>query len=485
MDGINSAFYFVIDRIIDLQAFFIRTARGIGAVVLLIAILSAALNYALTGTGLKENIIKIMKATVFCVVILFAYPQIVGAISSWTLGMARESVYPAVRDHYERTTSEIADIAATSDRTERRRIFARRALASPEAEDSSAFFGGLFGTVRHPNMEVTTVAPAAVLRVSLLVAGGFFDFAQKGGLTNLFAVILGLIMTFAIILTAIFAVMEYGIAFLEFMLVATVGVILLPLSIWEGSKFMAEKYVGAMIGFFIKLLFSSVAIFFMLYLFTAMALHYTRHPFTGTVDEILFPLFACLLAFFICKSAPALAQSLLTGTPSLSATGAISAAAGAIGAAGATLGMAGKVGKAAAAGTAKAAFAGAGAVSRAASAATAVGTLGGDRGDMAKAFMGSMGHGAVESVRAKGGDMVRSLLGDGQRGGVGSGGIGGAGAGINRHSETQKFLGETNPDGTKKSFSEHIAARMNAGTEAGIDYMARKEARENGGKGET
>jgi hypothetical protein len=49
------------------------------------------------------------------------------------------------------------------------------------------------------------------------------------------------------------------------------------------------------------------------------------------------------LFFYICKSAPGIAQSLLTGIPSLSASGAISAATGAVAAAGATMGLAGKV----------------------------------------------------------------------------------------------------------------------------------------------
>ncbi|GAB6391799.1 MAG: hypothetical protein MdMp014T_1172 [Treponematales bacterium] len=43
-------------------------------------------------------------------------------------------------------------------------------------------------------------------------------------------------------------------------------------------------------------------------------------------------LFTCLLFFYLCKSAPGLAQSLLTGTPSLSAAGAVGAVAGAAGA---------------------------------------------------------------------------------------------------------------------------------------------------------
>ncbi|MDR1839691.1 MAG: hypothetical protein LBQ93_08950 [Treponema sp.] len=47
---VNNAFYFVVDKVIDLQGYFIWYAKGVGRVVFLIAICTAALNYALTVT---------------------------------------------------------------------------------------------------------------------------------------------------------------------------------------------------------------------------------------------------------------------------------------------------------------------------------------------------------------------------------------------------------------------------------------------------
>jgi hypothetical protein len=110
MENLNQAFFFVIDKIIDLQQFFIDRAWEIGKVVLLIAILSAALNYALTGTGLKENIIKILKATLFFIIVTLAYPIIIGFITSWTFSMAKESIYPSIKQYYETNSNEIANI---------------------------------------------------------------------------------------------------------------------------------------------------------------------------------------------------------------------------------------------------------------------------------------------------------------------------------------------------------------------------------------
>jgi hypothetical protein len=134
--------------------------------------------------------------------------------------------------------------------------------------------------------------------------------------------------------------------------------------------------------------------------------------------------------------------------------------------------MAKQAGGALAGGAAKAAFGGAGAFTQAASAAKAVGDLGGGAGTKTAAFMGSMAKSAGEAIKAGGGDLARSLIGGGGHGG-------GSGSGINRHSQFQKFLEEKNPDGTKKSFKEYLDSRREAGTDAGIDRMAKKEAKKN------
>jgi type IV secretion system protein TrbL len=286
----------------------------------------------------------------------------------------------------------------------------------------------------------------------------------------------GFICAFVLILTGILGVLEYVMAYLEFMLVSAVGIIMFPMSIWEGSKFLAEKLISAIIGFFIKLLFCSVCIFIMLYGFISLAKRYTALPFTGTADEIMTVLFTSLFFFVICKSAPGLAQSLLSGTPSLSAGGAITAVAGAAGAAAGAMGMAKQAGGAVAGGAAKGLFAGAGAISQAAGAAGAVKELGGGAKNRMGAVMSSLGKSAGEAVKSGGGDLVRSLVGGKSSGG----GKGGAGAGLNRHSQKQKFLSETNADGQKKGFKEQQAERGKQGTDIGLDYMAKKEAKQNG-----
>jgi hypothetical protein len=481
---INDSFYFVVDKIIALQSFFIAQAVTIGKVVLLIAILSAGLNYALTGTNLKENIIKILKATAFFLVVIFFYPRIISFITSWTWDLAYKSIYPAVQSHFNRVVGTVEEKYSfvlgtpTGGSNTTYKTFTRTSIREITADNR-----GLLWNLTEKRSNYTTVAPAAVLKIVFFIAGECFTYAdgesknmmqaltQPGAISR---ALKGLVCGFFIIFTGVFALLEYLVCFLEFMLVASVGIILFPLSIWEGSKFMSEKFIGAVLGFFIKLLFCNIAVLLLIYGFVSLfyIIGDPKAGFTGQVDQIVFILFVCLMFLYICKSAPALAQSLLSGTPSLSATGAISAAAGAVAAVGATAGfakgaagLAGNVGGAVVGGAAKTALSGAGSLSEAGAAAGAVRDAGGSAADQRKAFMKSIGSDIGDSFKAGALGLTRNLLGGGQNGG-GQGGT-------NPHSWRQDFLNTSDKDGNRQTLGEHFDKRRAEGAERGRAYAAK------------
>jgi hypothetical protein len=485
MGTLNNAYFFVIDKIIDLQAFFIKEAWAIGRIVLLISLISAAINYAVNGTGLKENLVKIGKALVFFIVIMVLYPRIIGHITFWTFDRAQASTFLSIETYLADSREAIAISVEEIDNPVK--TYGKEIMKSDKVSDIGdprEFFTDLLVTRQHGKMEYTCIAPAAAMECILLIAGACIRSADEAprngfGIPDLGRVVVGLLCGFFVIVTGILSILEYLMAFLEYMFITSIGIILFPLTLWEGSKFMAEKLIGAICGFFLRLLFCNICIFLMLYGFMSLAKGYTAKPFTGQPDEIVTVVFIGFLFFFLCKSAPGLAQSLLTGAPSLNAAGAIGAASGAIAGAGAALGVAKTAGSTIAGGMAKTAFGGAGAIAQAAGAAGAVGDLGGSAGQKAGAFMSSLGGSAKEAIKASSGDLARSLIGGGGKDAGGSGGSGGAGSGINRHSERQKFLGQTNADGSKKTFGEYLAARSEAGTNAGLDRMVKKEQKDN------
>jgi hypothetical protein len=477
---VNNAYFFVADKILDLQTFFIAQAWSIGRYVLFIAISSVALNYALTGAGLKENLIKIGKAFFFFFLVMNLYPRIIGSITAWTFSMAEGSVYPSVRDHFYKTTSKLLDYVDYDSNNGRTYINKTISEITSTTDRNLIFYdrGNLSTTREHRVMTYQTVTPATVLQVLFLTAGECIDFAQddRGGVFNvgqqISNAIKGFSCGFVIIFTGVFALIEYLICFLEFMLVSSVGIILFPLSLWEGSKFMAEKFIGAIVGFFIKLLFCNLAIFLLVYGFVSLQDIISQTGFTGSIDQLIFVVFVCTLFFYICKSAPAVAQSLLTGTPSLSAAGAVSAVGGAVAAAAGTVGFAksaaGKVGGTVIGGGAKGLLGGLGSLAEAnaakSSAMDAVKEAGGSvkqqRQAGNSAFRSSLASDVGDSLSAAGLGLTRRLLGDKQGGGQNGSG------GTNPHSWRQDLLNTPGKEGNQ-TLTEHFDKRNDEGAGRG------------------
>lgn len=477
-NSINNAFYFVVDAILDLQEYFLREAKEIGSVVFVIAILSAALNYALTGTGLKENAIKIMKATLFFLIVLAAYPKIIGVISSWTYSMAQQSIYKQVNEYFQEKVrrvigeGEVIVINPGYNAVESRynyvHKFTRQIVVTQERDHLGLFSNINLGKEhehKKTGIKYTTVPPAAAIEIIFVIAKTCIFYAdyKEGVIPEFSRILKGLICAGILIFTGVFALLEYLICFLEFMLVSSVGVILFPLSIWEGSKFMSEKFIGAIIGFFMKLLFCNIAIFLMLYGFISIFYIFASPDsvgFNGEADQIIFIVFSCMLFLYICKSAPGLAQSLLTGTPSLSATGAISAATGAVAAAGAVMGYAktaGKLAEGGAGGLAKAGFNAFGSVTQANAASNAVKELGGSDKQQGAAWRKSMAGSIGTSLKAGALGLTRNLLGD-------------RAPGTNPHSWREKF-NQANENGQKMTLSQYANLRKEKGAEIGKNIM--------------
>ena len=476
---INNAFFFVVDIIINLQSFFIQQAKNIGKIVLLIAILSAALNYALTGSGLKENIIKITKATLFFLIVIFAYPSIVGFISSFTFKLAEGSVYEPVKSYMNQTINTVSwghSIVLHGTPNDEDRSLDRIELLTHIARDKNNLLDGLLTTRTTDKMTYSAVAPASVIKILFFMAGECFNYADGKThklqvLPEFGRVLKGLICGFFIIFTGAFALLEYLVCFLEFMLVASVGIILFPLSIWEGTKFAAEKFIGAMLGFFIKLLLCNVAIFLLIYGFVSLFRIMSKSGFSGAVDQMIFILFVCLLFLFICKSAPAIAQSLLTGSPSLSGTGAISAVAGAVGAAVAVGKMGGAVldkGKQAAGAIAGGGIDMVGGIIGAGAATGAVRDAGGSGKQQAGAFFSSLKNDVGDKFAAGGHLLARSLFNSsGSRNNIGNGGMPGA---VSEGRLWSHDLKDRLNSGSETPFKDHFDARKQEGAKRGKDY---------------
>ncbi|MDR2767032.1 MAG: type IV secretion system protein [Treponema sp.] len=473
MNGLNSAFYNVVAKLMEIQGYFRSVAFGIAQVVLVISICSMAVNYGLTGTGLKENIVKLLKAVVFFAVVMAAYPKIISWITVQTLNWAQGSTYtPKLQSAISFSKDAMVEASrnAMENNTDRGTAGNRAMIKSNADGEPDLYFG--------PLMRDGAVAPAAFLQMILLVAGECVTAYEDAEpwvdtrfltIPNLGLFLLGLICGFFVIIVGIFALLEYLVAYLEFMFISSVGVLLFPFSMWDGSKFLAEKLISAIIGFFLKLLFCTICIFLALYGFSALARHYVETPFSGAIDQLIFIVFTCLLFFYLCKSAPGLAQSLMTGSPTLNAAGAIGAAAAAVGAVAGTAGLAMRGGTNVLGGGAKTLGAGIGA---GAAAKEAGGGILAQAGAGLGAMTKSAGASAVGMVAGAGGDLARSLMARplfGQSAGGGQGGGGGA-RGFNGNSAAQRMMNSINADNSRQTVGRMIKENFAAGKTEGRNF---------------
>jgi type IV secretion system protein TrbL len=240
---------------------------------------------------------------------------------------------------------------------------------------------------------------------------------------------------------------------------------MLPMMLWDGSKFLTEKLIGAIVGFTIKLLFVTIAL---LLTFNGYLSLMVRN-FNGAFDQIIYIVFVSLFYMMICQSGPQLAVSLLTGTPQMSLMEGVAAAGAYAGAA-----IAGsKATQAAARTAAQGGVRAIGASSQAAGAAGAVKELGGTGGDQAGAAAASFGQSAKQGVKSLAHSLGRSLY----AGTSSTGKSGGGGSGTNRYSQTT-HLNEKTAEGHSKNIREYAGERYRAGEDIGLNRMVAKEEKQ-------
>lgn len=260
--------------------------------------------------------------------------------------------------------------------------------------------GGNIASVRNPSMIVKAGLEASrpifehVRHASVLT--DFADMAISG--------LCGLAILIAFFIIAI----QVFITYLEFGIVTTLGLILIPFGVFRHTSFLAEKVFGAIISFGVKL---------MVLAFLVSVTVPVLESFTLPEDPTWTQLFNMVLVSFAIMAlawhAPGVAAGLLSGGPSLTAgTAAGSALAAGAGVAGAAI-----VGASAARTGAKAAG---GAVSGAASG-SVMGVPGGGVGSMVGSLVGAA-IGSTKAVLSGAGDSLKTAYAAGRTGGyIGSG----------------------------------------------------------------
>ena len=148
----------------------------------------------------------------------------------------------------------------------------------------------------------------ALLKVIETSQASYFRVPSADSIIILLCSLIGL---FAISIMAI----QVFITYLEYLLISTMGFILIPFAIFKPLAFLSQQLMGAIIGFGIKLMTLSVIIAVSVSILGNAKLA-EEVSWQQSFDFLLIAASLCVLSIH----APSLCRSLLTGTPSLGAS---------------------------------------------------------------------------------------------------------------------------------------------------------------------
>ena len=300
-----------------LLPYFMTLSRYLASFLLFLSINLAAIKYAITHQGFKEDMIKTATALVLFVIIINAYPKIITGINRIAYKMAITSTYTKV-------------LAQTIDKTRNNSEF--WAKKGDKLEDSYSDIikkvavvqgGGQIGYKYVLDLYLPGtgyMSPSALMRVVMLILDNILSKANSlarnsfGIVKDMSGYLMLLMTALCVLFAGLLGFGQYFIAAIEFQMIAAVGVITLPGMLWNSTKFLTEKLIGAILGFFIKMLFVSIAVMLM---FNGLLILMTQE-FSGAIDQLVRTLFSCFIYVMFCQFAPSLAVSLLTGSPQMS-----------------------------------------------------------------------------------------------------------------------------------------------------------------------
>jgi type IV secretion system protein TrbL len=487
---LDAPFFKFLERFEQIRSYFTGITWDIARVVVILCLGFLFLKHAMTGEGLKENLTKFLLSFVIYSVIIANYPKIITGINDLIYEFSVNSTYLAggeevdtLQEYAEkvRMKQEEAAAAAMEGRAE------AEAAQSPYGTYAYAYMSNLAkeketkkesidisGLIEKEIFDEKTkyIKPNAMVKLIMMICGEIWSSSPRN-IATIGQTLLDLLCMAAVILCGVFGSAQYFIGALEFSLVTAVGIIFMPFMLWDGTKFITEKFIGALLGFFLKMLFLTMCILFTYYGFLEM----TLRPYSGMMDQIIYFIFSAVFYMMITQNGPKLAVTLLTGTPQMSVMEAAEAA-GAYGGA-AILGK--KAVGAAAGAAARGGFAARGAHERAKGSADFAKSEGATKKEQAAAYRSSAAASIKEGVAARASTMGRSLLSGGSGGGFfgggrGGGGSGGAAKGYNRFSQLERF-NQADEKGRNITMKEHLGKQYNTGQEDGLNYMIQKEER--------
>jgi type IV secretion system protein TrbL len=287
--------------------------------------------------------------------------------------------------------------------------------------------------IMHPYMSYADgtptqiLSPSAVIKIGVVIAAilqtrmnDYFDenskimqtqvlFFKTPTLTGLMHILFAILMVITFLAAVCFYVIQYVMCIFEYAIVVSMGALFISFCLFDGTKNFTAKLVTLFSSYFIKIMTMNFCLFWVLGTFVDAGSTIMMSAEPGSMLNFAYFLFTIILSFTVTQHGPAIAVTLLNGSPQLSmgeflhAAGTL--AAGAVlarKAAGATVGAARMAGGAAQAGV-RTAQTGAAMFTGAAQAASGLNLKGSER---ARYIAGNMGAMLLASGKERLGEMA-------------------------------------------------------------------------------
>ena len=183
------------------------------------------------------------------------------------------------------------------------------------------------------------ISPAAMLRLSVFCGIVMWDrwnyeFTKEGdaigdGITkvgkhighffSMFPQLIELIFCQLVLIVAIvFAMIQYVMTIIEYVIVVSIAAIFLPLMLFDGTKDIPKKFIPVMISFMVKIIVMLICMYFVMYLLTQHTMNIITESWGVNLWAVCEVFFIATLCYVLTQNAPKIAQTILTGQPQLS-----------------------------------------------------------------------------------------------------------------------------------------------------------------------
>jgi type IV secretory pathway TrbL component len=317
---IDGPFFELLGRFGELYSAYTATAYGIGRILLMVDLGLMAIMWALNGGEVQKELNRRLLTILVVTVMMVWYPSIMTGVMRFAQEVGLVPVRAALKDaqatmqaQAEGLLKDYYEKVAKGDRSAKVPTNYKSLAASAKANISLTGTFSFKGANGRP-IQAQFIRPDGIMKYTMIIATPLYAASFKGNLlTNAGHMLLCMVALLAMMICASIVALQYIMAMVEYQIILGVGILLVPFALFDKSRFVTEKFIGAVFAHLIKI----VLVIVIIGVFSGAFVSLAKVSFTGSLDQIVKYVFTMLLYAILASSVPAIATGILSGSPSL------------------------------------------------------------------------------------------------------------------------------------------------------------------------